>query len=76
MTLENVQIDGMDVEGQICADGAPRTFMQGDRISFSVKCSLPPEFDGDIESMNFDIKLLDAKTDAPAFEIPVRIMRG
>ena len=78
MMLENVQINGMSLEGEgeAYGDSANDAFCRGDRVSISAECILPPDFDKEITELTFDINLYDVETDELVLTQPVIVRRG
>ena len=78
MMLENVQIDGisLDGEGEAYGEGANGAFGKGDRVSLSAECSLPPDYGDNKSPLTFDINLYDAETDELILSVPVTVLRG
>ena len=78
VTLENVQINGISVEGEGEAYGGGKNgaFGQGDRISLSAECILPQDVGESVYEMTFDINLYDAETDELLLRVPVQVLKG
>ena len=78
MMLENVEIDGMSLEGEgeAYGEGANGAFGKGDRVSLSAECSLPQDYRDNKSPLTFDINLYDAETDELVLSVPVTVLRG